>query len=78
MDTNLSFGNVPDPAPPPLGMAGALTVRTHAIRLVGGPLCEVMHHTVTEVIPEVKGVQAFPPAYFNNKQKQKSKGKMKK
>ena len=31
----------------------------------------------SEVIPEVKGVQAFPPAYFNNKQK-KMEGKTKK
>ena len=60
-------------------MAGAPTVRTHAIQLVGGrrygrdaPISK------TEVIPEVKGVEAFPPVYFNNEQKQKSKGKMKK
>ena len=32
-----------------------------------GALCDVMHHTVSEVIPEVKGVQAFPPVFFNNK-----------
>ena len=63
MDTNLSFGNVPDPVPPPLGMAGALTVRTHAIKLVGGPLCEVMHHTVTEVILVVEGVQSLPTSF---------------
>jgi len=42
-----------------------------------GALCDVMPHTVSEVIPEVEGVQAFPPAYFNNKQK-KMEGKTKK
>jgi len=59
-------------------MAEAPTARIHANKIVGGAGMEVMQpYRHSEVIPEVKGVQAFPPAYFNNKQK-KMEGKTKK
>ena len=39
---------------------------------------DVMHpYRHSEAIPEVKGVQAFPPVFFNNKLKQKMEGKTK-
>ena len=67
---------MPDSPPPPLAWQGS-TVESMQSGWSEGAGMEVMHpYRYFEVIPEVKGVQAFPPVFFNNnpmKRKEKPK-----
>ena len=76
MDTDLNCGNecLTPRYRHPLAWQGLRPEETMQSGGSEGALCDVMHHTVSEVIPEVKGVQAFPPVFFNNRTHEK-KGK---